>query len=168
MMQWLLVHLSLLKNLCGRKLKQLQLSERYVSIACRMSNLLFLHNYRRRARLPVVDVPGYQLCYKSLPLPEIVALSCATGTRQSPKKHSAKDLSSVTLDKQHTTFTVPANGSLSSVFYRALGKDFAESWNRHSAKKSNVTEWKRSRRVCRVSNLRHSANLLYYNPRIPR
>ena len=76
-----------------------------------------------------------------------------------PKKHSAKDLPSITLNKQHITSTVPANGSLPSVFYRALGKDFVESWNRRSAKKSNVTEWRRSRRVCRVSNLRHSANL---------
>ena len=119
MMQWLLVHLSLLKNLCGRKLKQLQLSQRYVSIACRMLNLLFLHNYRRRARL-------------------LVVLQVTTTTRNSrfavchrhlakPKKHSAKDLSSVTLDKQHMASTVPANGSLPSVFYRPLGKDFAES-----------------------------------------
>jgi len=44
-----------------------------------------------------------------------------------PKKHSANDLLSVTLAKQHTTSTVPANVSLPSVFYRALGKDFAES-----------------------------------------
>ena len=51
------------------------------------------------------------------------------------KIHSAKDLSSVTLGKQHTASTVPANSSLPSVFYRALGKDFAESWNRRLAKK---------------------------------
>ena len=31
------------------------------------------------------------------------------------------------LGKQHTASTVPANVSLSSVFYRALGKYFAES-----------------------------------------
>ena len=41
-------------------------------------------------------------------------------------KHSAKALPSVTLGKQHTASTVPANVSLPSVFYRALGKDFAE------------------------------------------
>ena len=119
MMQWLLVHLSLLKNLCGRKLKQLQLSQRYVSIACRMPNLLFLHNYRRRARLPVVlqvttttENSRFAVCHKH---------------SAKPKKHSAKDLSSATLDKQHTASIVLANGSLPSVFYRALGKDFAES-----------------------------------------
>ena len=43
-----------------------------------------------------------------------------------PTKHSAKALPSVTLGKQHTTSTVPANVSLPSVFYRALGKYFAE------------------------------------------
>jgi len=119
MMQWLLMHFSLLKNLCGRKLKQLQLSQRYVSIACRMPNLLFLHNYRRRDRLPVV-----------------LQVTTTTGNSRfvvchrhsaKPKKHSVKDLSSVTLDKQHTASTVPTNGSLPSVFSRALGKDFAES-----------------------------------------
>ena len=50
-------------------------------------------------------------------LPKIVALP----------KHSAKDLLSVTLGKQHTASTVPANVSLPSVFYRALDKYFAES-----------------------------------------
>ena len=44
-----------------------------------------------------------------------------------PKKHSAKDLPSVTLDKQYTASIVSANVSLPSVFYQALGKDFAES-----------------------------------------
>ena len=44
-----------------------------------------------------------------------------------PTKHSAKPLPSVTLGKQHTTSTVPANVSLPSVFYQALGKFFAES-----------------------------------------
>ena len=108
----LVVHLSLLKNLCGRKLKQLQLSQRYVSIACRMPNLLFLHNYRRRARLPVVLQ---------------VTATIGNSSFAVCHRHSAKDLPSVTLDKQHTTSTVPANGSLPSVFYRTLGKDFAES-----------------------------------------
>ena len=36
-------------------------------------------------------------------------------------KYSAKDLPSVTLGKQHTASTVPANVYLASVFYRALG-----------------------------------------------
>ena len=36
-------------------------------------------------------------------------------------------LPSVTLGKQHTASTVPANVILPSVFYRALGKYFAES-----------------------------------------
>ena len=119
MMQWLLVHLSLLKNLCGRKLKQLQLSQRYVSIACRMPNLLFLHNYRRRARLPVVlqvttttENSRFVVCHRH---------------STKPKKHSTKDLLGVTLDKLHTPSTVAANDSLPSVFYRALGKDFAKS-----------------------------------------
>ena len=127
MMQWLLVHLSLLKNLCGRKLKQLQLSQRYVSIACRMPNLLFLHNYRRRARLPVV--------LQVTTTTENSRFSVCHNHSTKSKKHSAKSLPSITLNKQHTASTVPANGSLPSVFYRALGKDFAESWNRHSAKK---------------------------------
>ena len=111
----------------GRKRKQLQLSQRYVSIACRMPNLLFLHNYRRRARLPVVlqvttttENSRFAVCHKHL---------------AKPKKHSAKDLSSVTLGKQHTASTVPVNISLPSVFYRALGKYFAESWNRRLVKK---------------------------------
>ena len=43
------------------------------------------------------------------------------------KKHSAKALPSVTLGKQHMASTVPTNVSLLSVFYRALGKYFAES-----------------------------------------
>ena len=43
-----------------------------------------------------------------------------------PKKHLAKPLSSVTLGKQHSAYTESANVSLPSVFYRALGKDFAE------------------------------------------
>ena len=42
------------------------------------------------------------------------------------KKHSAKDLPSVTLGKQHTAYTVTAKVSLPSVFYCAFGKDFAE------------------------------------------
>ena len=119
MMQWLLVHLSLLKNLCGRKLKQLQLSQRYVSIACRMPNLLFLHNYCRRARLPVV----LQITTTTGNSRFIVCHRHST----KPKKYLVNDLPSVTLDKQHTTSTVPINGSLPRVFYQALGKDFAES-----------------------------------------
>jgi len=37
------------------------------------------------------------------------------------------DLPGATLGKLHTPSTVPANGYLPSVFYRALDKDFAES-----------------------------------------
>ena len=118
MMQWLLVHLRLLKNLCGRKLKQLQLSQRYVSIACRMPNLLFLHNYRQHARLPVVlqvttttENSRFAVCHKH---------------SAKPTKHSTKALPNVTLVKQHTASTVLANVFLPSVFYRALDKDFAE------------------------------------------
>ena len=80
-----------------------------------------------------------------------MALPCAN--------HSAKHLPSVTLGKQHMTSTVPTNVALPSVFYRTLGKYFAESWNRHSVKKSNVTERRRSRRICQVSWTWHSANL---------
>ena len=42
------------------------------------------------------------------------------------KKHSAKDLPSVTLGKQHTAYTVTAKVYLPSDFYRALDKDIAE------------------------------------------
>ena len=54
------------------------------------------------------------------------------------KKHSAKALPSVTLDKQHTASTVSANSYLPSVFYRTLGKWFAECQIWHSAKKSGL------------------------------
>ena len=51
------------------------------------------------------------------------------------KKHSAKALPSITLDKQHTTSTVSTNSYLPSVFYHALDKWFAECQIWHSAKK---------------------------------
>ena len=43
-----------------------------------------------------------------------------------PKKHSAKALPSVKLDKRHSAYTESANVSFPSVFYRALGKDFVQ------------------------------------------
>jgi hypothetical protein len=48
--------------------------------------------------------------------------------KQSAKrgKHSAKALPSVTLGKEGSTNSTSATASLSSTFYRALGKDFAE------------------------------------------
>ena len=52
--------------------------------------------------------------YKKAPLPETVAY-----------RHSAK--TKKTLGNQHMASTVPTNVSLPSVFYRALGKYFAES-----------------------------------------
>ena len=55
-------------------------------------------------------------------------------------RHSAKALLSATLDKQHTTSTVSANSYLPSVFYRALGKWFAECQIWHSAKKKWFAE----------------------------
>jgi hypothetical protein len=42
------------------------------------------------------------------------------------EKHSAKSLSSVAFGKESLTNSISANTSLSSTFYRALGKDFAE------------------------------------------
>ena len=48
------------------------------------------------------------------------------GHSAKPKKHWAKDLPSVTLDKQHSANPVSANASLLSVFCQALGKDVAE------------------------------------------
>jgi hypothetical protein len=41
-------------------------------------------------------------------------------------KHSANTLSSVTLGKESSTNSTSATASLSSTFYRALGKDLAE------------------------------------------
>jgi hypothetical protein len=43
-----------------------------------------------------------------------------------PDKHSAKTLPSVTLGKESSANSTLATTSLSSTFYRALGKDFAE------------------------------------------
>jgi hypothetical protein len=40
--------------------------------------------------------------------------------------HSAKHLPSVTLGKEHSAKISSAKGSLPSVFFRTLGKDFAE------------------------------------------
>ena len=40
--------------------------------------------------------------------------------------HSAKPLPSVTLGKEHSANISSAKGSLSSTFFRTLGKDFAE------------------------------------------
>jgi len=81
-----------------------------------------------------------------------------------PVKYSAKALPSVTLGKQHTTSTVSANSYLPSVFYRALGKWFAECQIWHSAKKSGLPsvfpKYTRQRIiVCRVFLELHSANL---------
>ena len=56
------------------------------------------------------------------------------------KKYSVKTLPSVILDKQHTTSTVSVNRYLPSVFYRALGKWFAECQIWHSTKKKWFAE----------------------------
>ena len=50
----------------------------------------------------------------------------ARNTRQKDIKHSANGSPSVTLGEQHSPKTVKAKPTLSSVFYRALGKTFAE------------------------------------------
>jgi hypothetical protein len=42
------------------------------------------------------------------------------------EKHSAKSLPSVALDKEGSTNSTSTKASLSSTFYRALDKDFAE------------------------------------------
>ena len=90
------------------------------------------------------------------------------------KKYSAKYLPSVTLGNQHMTSTVPANRFLPSVFYRALGKDFAESWHRCSTKKviwrsedgydafaeCQILGTRQTILLCRVSKFGHSAKLL--------
>ena len=49
-------------------------------------------------------------------------------------KHSANGSPSVTLGEQHSPKTVTAKPTLPSVFYRALGKAFADS-NRKNLKK---------------------------------
>ena len=92
------------------------------------------------------------------------------------KKHSAKDLLSVTLSKQHTTSTVPTNVSLSSVFYRALGKYFARAETDVRRKKvtrrrgdghdafaeCQLPDTQQTCILCRVPNSRHSANFSYF------
>ena len=50
-----------------------------------------------------------------------------------PGKHSVKSLPSVTLGKDHSVKPLTAKGTLPSAFFRALGKDVAES-RRDSAK----------------------------------
>ena len=62
-----------------------------------------------------------------MPLPDSLALPSAGYTRQKASLHSANSLPSVTLGKRHSTKPPTAKGSLPSVGFRALDKDFAES-----------------------------------------
>jgi hypothetical protein len=67
-----------------------------------------------------------------------------------PEKHSSKDLSSVTLDKESSANCTSATTSLSSTFYRALDKDFVECQPVLGKEKSTS----RRQSLCRVSNVR--------------
>jgi hypothetical protein len=94
-------------------------------------------------------------------LSETVVLPCATGTRQRAEKHSAKDLPSVTFDKEHTASTVPANSSFAKCFLSGTRQRLCRELKTTLGEKKYVTGWKRSRHVCRVSNIRHSAKLAF-------
>ena len=98
-----------------------------------------------------------------------------TGNRHSakPKKHSANDLPSVTLGKEHTTSTVPANSSFAECFLSGtrqrlcrelkttLGKKSTwRSGNGHGAfAECQILGTRQSLPFCRVSKFRPSANL---------
>jgi hypothetical protein len=64
------------------------------------------------------------------------------------QKRSANALPSVTLGKEETAKKGSAKASLPSVFYRALGKDFAERLIQHSARKIDVTAEKTVTDIC--------------------
>ena len=70
--------------------------------------------------------PWYSRLDMLLPFMLFLALTTENSRFAVCHMHSAKDLPSVTLDKQHTTSTVSTNNYLSSVFYRTLSKWFAE------------------------------------------
>ena len=77
------------------------------------------------------------------------------------KKHSVKDLPSVTLGKEHTAATVPANSSFVECFLSGTRQRLCRELKTTLGQKKYVTEWKRSRHVCWVSNIRHLAKLAF-------
>ena len=74
-------------------------------------------------------------------------------------RHSAKDLPSVTLGKEHTASTVPANSSFAECFLSGTRQRLCRELKTTLGEKKYVTEGKRSRHVCRVSKVGHSAKV---------
>jgi hypothetical protein len=108
-------------------------------------------------------------------LPESSALSSALAKSE---KHSAKTLPSVTLDKEISANSTSATTSLSSTFYQALDKVFAEchsvlgkeKWPSRRLVTETATllsvlgDTRQRNYLCRVSNSPHSQRVYQRDP----